>query len=528
MDNEQYSLIEQQGVNYFGAMAGRLGYLFRKVSVFDKTIDGEIELTQGVERDGQTIAVKIVPESRFEKSAEGFISIQVTEQILSSWKNYKHPVIMATYSMSDNQEIYWTRVDCALSTTIKINLDNKFDDKTSKEFLRIIFSYYTNLGLGLKTAPFSEVLMEFGQSGRDALGPLQETYDEAEEMMNKKDYSAAKTVYQSLSIIYKKVPVFRLNHAISMYYSGDYMDCIKLCKDLMQDYNHNPKLHSLMGNSFAKMGDYETAQKHLDNSIKLLPLSGEVWNSLGLLYFWQGRDKEAHDAFKVALKHDQFNEAINFNMALCNSMLGKNNEAMDYYEKCIKINSENYDAYNNKAILLKSVWRLGEAIDCFEKAIETNPDNCHAVFNLACLLKDMGYNDRAIKYYNRCIELGKNVEKVYYDLACVYCRLNELEKASYYFDKVYNYAKYDVTREIFDGTVEIIDTEYEALYLVKIQYTPETTKVIEVTHDKKLTFFNMNSFMKECIKALNDKNSTSCHNDDKYNDNVYIKNLMDK
>lgn len=523
LENDQYSLIEQQGINYFGAMAGRLGYLFKKVNVFDKTIDGEIELPQGVENKGHIVAVKVVPESRFERSPNGFISIQVSDKILSSWRNYKHPVILATYSMAENQEIYWTRVDSATSTTIKIDLQSKFDDKASKEILRILFSYYVKLGLGLNVASFSEIVMEFGQGMKDALGPLQETYIEAEDMMKNGDYLGARTVYQSLSVVYRKVKAFRLDHAISLFYSGEYEECMKLCNDLMKDYNHNPKLNSLIGNCLAKTGDFVAAQKHMDNAVKLMPLSGAAWNGLGLLYLWQRNDQEAHNALKVALKYEPNNEDINFNLAIFYNLLGKNNEALEFYEKCININPKCYDAYNNKALILKGIWRLGEAIDCLEKAIEIKPDNFYAVFNLACLLKDMGYNERAIKYYTRCIELGKEVEKVYYDLACIYCRINDLDKAAYYFDKVYNYAKYDVTRENFDGTVEIIDTEYEAIYLIKIQYTPDTTEVIDVAHDKKLTFFNMNSFMKECIKALNDKSGGSDINEDSFKGEVSIR-----
>jgi hypothetical protein len=171
--NDHNRLVEQSGVYHVGSLATQLGYLVRSIREHDKGVDAEIELTQSIDVESPIIGVQIKARSDFRKNVDNTVSITVSEQNLRYWKSFGRPVVLMIYSDKE-ADVYWTRVDNASSRTIKISLDQKFDESTVHQFARIISQYYANIAWNMPTKSVSEILAELGSTVGEVLTPIEQ------------------------------------------------------------------------------------------------------------------------------------------------------------------------------------------------------------------------------------------------------------------------------------------------------------------------------------------------------------------
>jgi len=484
-------LVEQIGVYHVGTLAGRLGYLFRQVKEHDKGVDAEIELTQqplGV--ISPIIGVQVKFRSEFRLSADNKIYIQVKKQNLQYWKSYGRPVVLMVYSSTES-ETYWARVDNVNSPNIQVSLDQKFDKSTIHQFAQILSQYYTNIARNLNTKNVSEILCELGNTVDNVLNPIEKKLNTAVALMSARKYKEAAQIYESLALIYEDVHSLRYNLGVCLLESGEYDKAIDVVNEVLKKSPDALNYYMLLSGCLELAGRDEEAESGLLHIIKRKITSFEAWNNLGLFHWRQGRNEEAYEDLSTASAYAPNNDIIYFNLALCSIALKKYKQAIDYYDKCLKINPNHYDAFNARGLLLETLLRVWDALDSYESAIKIDSKKPYALYNCAHLLKDLGYNERAIQRYYMALEERINERNIHLDLGSLYCRVDNWSAAAYHFDKSYNYLRSDLPPEKIEGKMRLIDMGYEVFYLIDLEITKFSVRILSVESVPRLAVFNI-------------------------------------
>ncbi|MEZ2657922.1 tetratricopeptide repeat protein [Aneurinibacillus aneurinilyticus] len=507
MEKEHSRLKGQEGVHYFAFLCSKLNYLFREVLHHDKGVDCEIEITQSLDVESPIVAVQVKSRSEFYITKDNNITLTVTQQNLDYWRSYGRPVILVAYT-DDKHPLYWTRVDNIKSRTIRISLSDKFDETTLQEFSRIITEYYCKLARNLKIKDLSQILAEFGfvDTLDEVLDPIVESLKEAQKLIEEQKFREASEVYGSLARIYKRHCLINYNWGLCLLYLEEIDKVFDVIDFIYREFPNRYEPLELLANAFASIGEYEAAEENLMKALKIEPHSPNIWNSIGLLHYWQGDYLNAINEFTISLEY-QPDAFVYFNLALCATAIRRYDNALEYYDEAIKLNNKFYDAYNNKGLLLKDLWRLNEALQCFEKAIEINPEHTHTLCNCGYLLKDMGENERALEYYKDALEGNPNHEHIHLNLALLYCRNNDFLRASYHFDKSLNMLSIPnhMDEKILIG---ISDIGYEVTFLITLEITNLSTSVVDVENLSEISLFKKVPLMRNLVEYAQDKNVT--------------------
>jgi tetratricopeptide (TPR) repeat protein len=483
-------LVEQKGVSYVGFLAANYSCLYRRVTEHDKGVDADIELTRSLRNFSPIIGVQVKSRSEFKPTAENKISITVTEQNLHYWKSYGHPVVLMAYSDEDT-EVYWTRVDNASSRTIQISLSQKFDDSAVNQFNQIISQYYTNIARNLTTKDVSEILSELGNTVEEVLNPVEQKLKAANALMSARKCREAAQIYESLALIYEDVHSLRYNLGVCLLESGEYDKAIDVVNEVLKKSPDALNYYMLLSGCLELAGRDEEAESALLHIVKRKITSFEAWNNLGLFHWRQGRTEEAYEDLSTASAYAPNNDIIYFNLALCSIALKKYKQAIDYYDKCLKINPNHYDAFNARGLLLETLLRVWDALDSYESAIKIDSKKPYALYNCAHLLKDLGYNERAIQRYYMALEERINERNIHLDLGSLYCRVDNWSAAAYHFDKSYNYLRSDLPPEKIEGKMRLIDMGYEVFYLIDLEITKFSVRILSVESVPRLAVFNI-------------------------------------
>lgn len=491
-------LVEQTGVGYVCSLAGQLGYLFRQVKEHDKGVDGEIELTQSLGVVSPIIAVQVKSRSRVKITAKKEISIGVKKQNLHYWKSYGRPVVLMVYSKADST-VYWTRVDNAILPNIKVSLYQKFDKSTIHQFGQIISQYYANLVRNLTAKNVSEILSELGNTVDEVLNPVEQKLNAANALMSGKKYREAAQIYESLALIYEDVHSLKYNLGVCLLESGEYDKAIDVVNEVLKKSPDAFNYYNLLSVCLELAGIDEEAESALVKVIKRKITLAGAWNNLGLLHWRPSRNKEAYEDLLVAAAYAPNNDAIYFNLALCSITLKNYKQGIYYYDKCLKINPNHYNAFNAKGLILECLFRVWDALESYDRAIKIDLKNPCALCNSAFLLKDLGYNERAIQRYHMALEERPDDPGIHGNLGALYCRIDSWSTAAYHFDKSYNYLRSDLPPEKIEGIIRIIDAGYEVFYLIDLELTEHSARILSVNSKPKLAMFNM-PLMREWLK----------------------------
>jgi len=200
------------------------------------------------------------------------------------------------------------------------------------------------------------------------------------------------------------------------------------------------------------VGDYTVRYDEMDKKISYresvlvnLPDGSESTSmranlllSLGLLNWRRGNYQKAEELLEDAMEiaaHLQNNwfEAECYNaLALLKSSLGRNDEAIDAYKHAIKLAPNEIFAWNNLGNLCLKINRNDEAMIAFQKAVEHNPEDAVAWNGLGDVYYRSGYIDDAIGAYRNSIKYSPILHHPWNGLGNIYAstgRFDDAEKA---------------------------------------------------------------------------------------------------
>lgn len=483
-------LTEQIGIGYVLARAGELGYLIRMEKEHDKGIDAHMEIAHSVPLPSKILGLQIKSRSDCYINKNDELTINVTERNLNFWRDkYGRPAIMMVYN-HETKEIYWNRIDNAVSTSIKINTENKFDEESLEKLSKIITQYNVDKSLGIKLVTIDETLGDFGENTvSNLLGSLKCKTLEAHALVENGEYYLASEIFKALALLHDLYS-FWFNFGFCLFMNGQYDECIAQLITKENQFKDFWQLKNLLAHCYSIKGDYEKAELCLYQAKAIDPKNSLLWNNLGLILYRQGKDLDAYRELKGALDLDENDPHILFNLALSATALEEYNEAIKYYSDCILAEPNFYDAYNNKGLLLKHLWCFEEALKCFQVATEVDPNNHYALVNGAFLMKDLGRDGDAIEYFLLALEAGGDNLEIFRALALLYCRAGQISESEDYFNKC---SEVFIREKMPEHEIVISDIGYEVAYCIKLSIQQQIIKVREVTPMNELAPLNDNN-----------------------------------
>lgn len=187
----------------------------------------------------------------------------------------------------------------------------------------------------------------------------------------------------------------------------EYVQAIDINK---QDFDSYYKVADLLNNLNKK----DEAAQMLVSLLNKKPEYLEATELLGDIYISKDMYKEAVNVYQDALKYNQTNYDLYYNLGIAYTMLNDFQNAKICYEKAAELNSLLYNAKYSLAEIALIYKDLDEAEKRFLETIEDEEISADAYFELSKINMIRGDKDTAIKYANVAIDLNskKIVEKI--------------------------------------------------------------------------------------------------------------------
>ena len=178
----------------------------------------------------------------------------------------------------------------------------------------------------------------------------------------------------------------------------EYVQAIDVDK---QDYASYYKVAELL-NSLDKKD--ESAQM-LFNLLNKKPEKYEASMLLGDILFQNEMYKEAVNVYQEALKYNEYNYDLNYNLGMAYTMLNDFQNAKTCYEKAAEINSLSYCTKYNLAEIALIYKDIEEAERKFLEAVSEDELSADSYYELSKISLLKGDKDTAIKYINVAVDI---------------------------------------------------------------------------------------------------------------------------
>lgn len=189
-----------------------------------------------------------------------------------------------------------------------------------------------------------------------------------------------------------------------------------------------------LGTAYMSQGDYERALEKLQTALKADPNYYATLNVLGVLHQRMGRNADAEQYFKKALKPfpDEPLTLNNYGQFLCSQ--GRFVEAIDSFVKA----AENplYDnpavAYSNAGTCSLNSGALEQAKSYFQQALERNPNLSFALIQMADLSLQANNSLSARAFLQRYHAVAEHSPRSLWLAVQVESNLKDMDRASSY------------------------------------------------------------------------------------------------
>jgi tetratricopeptide (TPR) repeat protein len=147
---------------------------------------------------------------------------------------------------------------------------------------------------------------------------------------------------------------------------------------LQRDPNES-RIRNAMGLWHLRRGKFEQAAEHFEAAIKRLttlnpnPRDGEAYYNLGLTKRYQGRPKEAYDAFYKATWNAAWRGPAYFALAECDAAGQNWRAALDHIQRSLRADADNLNARNLLTVVLRKLGDTAAADKILDETLALDP-----------------------------------------------------------------------------------------------------------------------------------------------------------
>ncbi|MBE7411925.1 MAG: tetratricopeptide repeat protein [Leptospiraceae bacterium] len=190
--------------------------------------------------------------------------------------------------------------------------------------------------------------------------------------------------------------------------------------------------HGHLGSIYFNRGDFEGAEHHFREALRLKPSDAKYLYNLGTILLKQKKNEEAISLFQKALDAGANEPEVYRYIAEAFYDLRQSSLAIRALEKALQIKPNDLDSMFQLADIYYSTGDMGQAEEMFRRIIKNSPGDSNtetALINLGIILDDMDRHSEAISALEQAISLNPKNENAYYNLGLAYKNSGEPTKA---------------------------------------------------------------------------------------------------
>lgn len=235
-----------------------------------------------------------------------------------------------------------------------------------------------------------------------------------------------------------------LDKAIELFKKGDFQESINIFSNILEHEDDNAEIYNNMGLAYAKLGNFEQAEKSFTKSIKLNPLIPQTYINLSDLYYKSGDLSGAIGVLERGSYEMEDNYVIAHLLARVYMEDSRYDMAITELEKILDAQPENYDAYYDMGRVQFELGNYEDAISNFENVIEYKEDNEFLYYYLGQAYEANNEIDKAISNYLKATAVNTKFPMPYKKLGILFLAREDFEDAIEFFE---DYLKLDIPEE---------------------------------------------------------------------------------
>ena len=172
-----------------------------------------------------------------------------------------------------------------------------------------------------------------------------------------------------------------------------------------------PQARLFLAQSFAADKQFEKAIEVLEKTAVKGKIKTDFLHKRAQILYESGKNSQAYDAMKEALKSDPKNATILFQSAIMANELKRIDEAEKYLLQAIELYPNEADFYNTLGYLwVENNIKIKQARPMIEKALSMEPDNAAYLDSMGWLLYREGNLKQAQQYLEKAVAILKDKE----------------------------------------------------------------------------------------------------------------------
>jgi len=176
-------------------------------------------------------------------------------------------------------------------------------------------------------------------------------------------------------------------------------------------------------------GKFDEAEQSLYQVLKSQPKNFDALHILGVLKGSKNQHKEALEFFRKALRIDQNNSSLNFNIAKAFSENGEEDKALKYHLIATKLNPTHPEAWLNFGKSLSNINKHNESLGCYIKALDLRPEYSEAWTNRGCVLMDLGQYVEALASFDESLKINPHIAEAWSNRGNLLQELKQYQQA---------------------------------------------------------------------------------------------------
>ncbi|WP_300589719.1 tetratricopeptide repeat protein [uncultured Brachyspira sp.] len=222
------------------------------------------------------------------------------------------------------------------------------------------------------------------------------------------------------------------------------------------------KIHSMIGDCYANMGEYSFAIVEYRHAIDDGDKSPDTILSLAKALSEIERKEEALAQYLTLFKIDEYKLTASIKIGIIYYENRQYDMAIKYFDEALDIQPNNSDALKYRAFCFVNIGKFNDAITSMTNMHEKTPDDSSLNYNLAKAYRGREDYKTAIKYYSNSYKDKEYSVKSLYEMGLCYIKLENIESAIKTLEKAVSYESYD--KEL---NLEILYTLSECYDIVK-------------------------------------------------------------
>jgi tetratricopeptide (TPR) repeat protein len=255
-------------------------------------------------------------------------------------------------------------------------------------------------------------------------------------------------------------------------------------------YPNDPEAHYLLGEAYAKEGEWENMNESFDKSLKIGPrFEPQIKNTIEknwVTTFNSGVSKINTNDLEAAI--GKFKECLLINpervegyknLAVSYMRTDNYEEAKNVYKQYLAIDPKDLEIIQQLAQVHFELKEYNDVVELEKRVLEIEPENVDAIVNLALAYDFLGESDMAIETYEKALSKNPNEKDLLFNLGRLYYMRDNYEKAIENFNRVIEQDPEDFDSNLNVGNALLTMADNERKRLLEKENNGETVTAAE-------------------------------------------------